>query len=85
MHVLHSPRLKRDYPRPDVSLSEEKAKKMLSVKTQPHPDARSSRASAAGPLRRLNMEDFRFRTRSPFHVVNAASVILTAAFTGVTD
>lgn len=30
LHVLHSKRLRRDYPRPDVSLSKEKEKKNTS-------------------------------------------------------
>lgn len=54
LHLLHSARLKREYPRPDVSLSKEKKKHirkkksaMLSLKRQPHLDAQSSRASAA--------------------------------------
>lgn len=91
MHVLHSPRLKRDYPGPDVSLSKKKKiskgkkKNTLSVKTQPHLEAGSSRASAAGQLQRLNLQDFRFRKRSSFHVFYSASIILTATFTGVTD
>lgn len=34
LHVLHSRRLRRDYPKPDVSLSKEK--NMLSAKKQPY-------------------------------------------------
>lgn len=90
LHVLHSPRLKRDYLRPDVSLSKEKKKgkekkTTLSARKQPHLDARSSRASAARRLERLKMQDFRFSKRPPFHVVFSASIILTPAFTRVTD
>lgn len=62
-----------------------KTKNTLSVKRQPHLDAQSSRALAARRLERLNMQDFRFRKRPPFHVVYAASIILTPTFTGVTD
>lgn len=47
LHVLHSKRLRRDYPRPDVSLSKEK--NMPSAKKQPYPAA--GKRQAAGRRR----------------------------------
>ena len=90
LHVLHSRRLRRDYPRPDVSFSKWKTRcplrsshilPLVSVKQQ----GVGGRLSGASRRLSLNMQDFRFRKRSPFNVVDASSIILKQTFTKLTD
>lgn len=90
LHALQGRRLKRDYPRPDVSLSKEKEKKKKRKETCS--PLRSShillllvsvkqwgvgaRLSAASHRLSLKVQDFRFRKRLPLNAVDTSSIML---------